>query len=1324
MIGNGNIKIENVKIDQESKTFVLNLRCNDFVMYEDVKQFAESVKESIQAADLEFNFKCNCPYEDIIRNERGRKMLWHSMLEYVKEHHIGAWAVLNVAECVFFDDEIMIGVPEGSIPVLERMRVRESLVNYIDELWGRYISVEFSGTGAPVRKGGGKIRGIKDRSEKTPLYFSEAENAGGSADRKILSAVLGGEGGEVAVDNDGAPVYDEDSFAKVNFSMEEYERAQAERRAKAAANPQAKYNSDYQKVYGGGNGGGGAPRRAGGDTYMGKGSKKKRRLTPAEGEELRKDSNGGDIIIGDEIVAPITKMNAITMDSGIVAVKGRVFGFESKQIPSGSYVAMVDVTDGTYSISARFFFDEEDMDFVSSRFKAGKHLKLYGEIQYDKYIRDVTLRVRSAVEYKPEVRMDNAEVKRVELHLHTTLSAVDAITRPPALVKRLVDWGHTAVAITDHGVVQAYPDVFNAAKKLKSDIKIIYGMECYLTDQPGEVTKEEAKNIPSWHCILLVKDTVGLKNLYKLISKSNLNYFYKRPRVPRFELEAHREGLIVGSACSEGELYHALVRGEFEEKLLEMASFYDYLEIQPVENDMYLIREGVVSSLRELKECNKKIVELADKLGKMTVATCDVHFLDPEDAIYRAVMQTGQGYRDAEQQPPLYLRTTAEMLAEFDYLGDRAYEVVVENTNKIADMIERIRPVPDGFFPPVIEGSDEKLRESSYEKAKATYGDPIPEHILARLDRELNAIIDNGYSIMYITAKELVAESARNGYTVGSRGSVGSSLAAYMSGITEVNSLPPHYRCPDCFYQEFFFKQEYEAGCDMPDKDCPNCHKPLIKDGFDIPFETFLGFEGDKVPDIDLNFAPGDQSNAHKYTEVLFGKGYVFRAGTISGLAEKTAQGYVKKYLETTGRSASETEIKRLASGFEGVKKTTGQHPGGIMVIPRDKEIYDFTPIQHPAEAVDSDTITTHFDYHFLHDNILKLDILGHDGPAILKYLEDFTGISPLDVPLGEKKVMSLFSSPDALEMDPDELKIKIEVGTLGIPEFGTSFVKQMLLDTRPTTVSELIRISGLSHGTDVWLGNAQTLIQEGKCTLSEAICCRDDIMLYLIKMGLDKKLSFTIMESVRKGKGLKPEWEEEMRKWEVPEWYIESCKMIKYMFPKAHAVAYTMLSVRIAWYKVYYPVAYYATRFTIKLDEFDAMYMIHGVDKAYMRMEDLKRGEMSAKEEAQLTVYEQLMEMYARHVEFLPIDLYESHATMFVPENGKIRPPFAALAGLGVNAAKALMEARDDGNGPYESIEDVRIRSGANKAVIEILREEGVLEGLPEDDSLTLFDF
>ena len=1146
-----------------------------------------------------------------------------------------------------------------------------------------------------------------------------------------------------------------DDAVVVDFSQAEYEK---EQEALLLADAQNRRRGDG---FFGGYSRGNAGQGPGAGFYSGKGDgkrSKRNRITPPEGTEPPKDRYGKTILIGKDFDDPVVRMIDLTADSGYVALRGRVFKYDTKKLSSGSYIALVSVTDETYSVVAKFFFQPEDLDYVDNYFKKNKYIRLYGEAALDKFSHELTVMARAITGDEHVERMDQAETKRVELHLHTLMSAVDAITRPSELMETLIRWGWNACAITDHGVVQGYSEITsiynNKYAKSNPDFKFIYGCEAYLCHQTPDMSPEEAKKLPTYHCIILVKNETGLKNLYQLITKSNLDYYHKRPRMPKFEIDAHREGLILSPACSMGELYDAILNKEPDEKLLEIGAWYDYFEIQPTGNNMYLVREGTLDSDEDIRRCNLKVVELADRLGKPVAATCDVHYLRPEDAIYRTVLQAGQGYEDYMNQPPVYLRTTQEMLDEFSYLGDRAQEIVVDNTVKIASMIEKIRPVPDGFYPPDIPGSDELLRTSAYEKARSIYGDPLPELVEKRLERELNAIIGNGYSIMYITAKELVAESARNGYQVGSRGSVGSSLAAYMAGITEVNSLPAHYRC-QCGYLEFHENEGYDCGFDMPKKNCPKCGRELIRDGYDIPFETFLGFEGDKVPDIDLNFASDDQPNAHKYTEVLFGKGKVFRAGTVSGLAEKNARGYVLKYLERSGKTASNAEIDRLAAGFEGVKKTTGQHPGGIIVIPRNKDIHDFTPVQHPADKPDSDIITTHFEFKYLHDTILKLDILGHEGPEMLKLLENYTGVDSRGVDINDENMLTIFSSPDALKMDMSKVRINMPLGTYGVPELGTNFVIKMLMETRPTRLSELVRISGLSHGTDVWSGNVQTLIQSGTCTLSEAICCRDDIMLYLIKKGLDKKMSFNIMEKVRKGKGLTPEWEAEMRAHDVPEWYIESCNKIKYMFPKAHAVAYVILSLRIAWFKVYRPEAYYAARFSLKIDDFDGVNMIHGLDKMYVRMgamnllgdggaaigddddpasggdsgegdDDDSGGELSAKDKSQAALYYLLVEFYARGLKFLPVDIYESAASAFVPTPDGIRPPIACLQGIGSAAAEGIVNearARKARGDKFISIDDFQASTGANKAVVEVLKAEGCLDGLPESNQMSLFD-
>ncbi|MBQ3848302.1 MAG: PolC-type DNA polymerase III [Clostridia bacterium] len=1097
-------------------------------------------------------------------------------------------------------------------------------------------------------------------------------------------------------------------------------------------------------------------------------------LTPPAGKEPEKDSDGNIIFKGRAFDASYNDYDSLERccDQRMqAAYYGRIFMTEIKHVKSekGEFIIVsLGVTNDKDSVSVQFFIDAADEKYTKEKLKEGDYIKVQGGVTENMYGQDRYYYIKPqniVLMPTPPQRMDDAPVKRVELHLHTHMSAQDALTVPNKLVEKAVMWDVPALAITDHGNVQAFPEVRKAlddinksrkkAGKVPSKLKIIYGMEAYITNDTPEVarSREKRKHV-SYHCILLVKNLAGLKNLYKLVSKSNLEYFYKHPNIPKFELDQFREGIIVGSACSEGELYRALTEGKSEEEIIEIAKYYDYLEIQPLGNNAYL--EGSGFSKKDIIDFNKKIVEIADKLGKMTVATCDVHFLNPEDAIFRSVMQGGLDYDEYDRQPPLFYRTTEEMLGEFEYLGDRAYEIVVENTRIVADMVEDILPIPAEKFPPKIEGSDEELKTSCYEKAHRLYGDPLPKIIEDRLASELEMIFPKGYSVMYIAARKLVLHSAEFGYQVGSRGSVGSSLVAFMSDITEVNALPAHYRCPDCKYSEFP-EGNYDCGYDLPDKICPKCGQKLKKEGFNIPFETFLGFKDkSKTPDIDLNFAAVDQARAHKYTEVLFGKEFVYRAGTVSTIKEKTALGFVKHYLESIGKSPNSVpsiERQRLALGFTGVKRTTGQHPGGIMVIPRDKEIYDFTPIQHPAEKVSSDTITTQFDYHFLHENILKLDILGHDGPEMIKMLEDFSGIKSETVPIDDPKMLSLFSSSDALGLDPSKEKIKIDYGTIGVPEFGTNFTMKMLADTKPKSISELVRISGLSHGTDVWNGNAQKLIREGTCTLSEAICCRDDIMTYLISKGLSSPDSFAVMESVRKGKGLTPDWEKNMKEHNVPDWYIRSCKKIQYMFPKAHAVAYVMLSLRVAWFKLYVPLAYYSAFFTLKINDFDAANMIHGSSPAFSaynkligdqgqkneleeeerELDEAKTGDDELSDEPaeetseqteknRLTVYRSVLEMYQRNIKFLPIDLYKSEGVKFIPEEDGIRPPFASIPGVGASAALAIVEARNTG-GDFISIDDLKTRARISKSVIESLASEGCLEGLPESNKLSLFD-
>ncbi|MBR5809515.1 MAG: PolC-type DNA polymerase III, partial [Clostridia bacterium] len=829
------------------------------------------------------------------------------------------------------------------------------------------------------------------------------------------------------------------------------------------------------------------------------------------------------------------------------------------------------------------------------------------------------------------------------------------------------------------------------------------------------------------HIILLAKNLQGVRHIYEMVSKSHLEYFFRTPRLPRSLIEEKREGLIIGSACEAGELFSAVVNGEPDEVIEKIVRFYDYLEIQPIGNNEYMKRSDDfphINTDEDLQDLNRKIVALGEKYNKPVVATCDVHFMDPEGADYRRILMHYKGFSDADNQAPLYFRTTEEMLEEFSYLGEeKAFEVVVTNTNLIADMVEPVRPIPTTKCPPVIDGAKEGIVNDSMNKAKSIYGDPLPEIVQKRLDKELYSITTYGFSVMYKIAQELVRKSLSDGYLVGSRGSVGSSFVAFLSDITEVNSLPAHYICPNCKNFELVGSDTGISGCDLPDKVCPVCGTEYKKDGHDIPFETFLGFKGDKEPDIDLNFSGEYQPTIHKYTETYFGEGYVFRAGTIGTVAEKTAFGYVKKYAEEKGISIRNAEMKRLATGCVGVKRTSGQHPGGIIVVPYTNDIHEFCPVQHPADDVKSSIITTHFDYHSIDQNLLKLDELGHDDPTVIRMLEDLTGVDAKTIPLGDKKTLSLFTSNEALNIKDGE-DIGTELGTYGIPEFGTKFVRQMLEDTKPEKFSELVRISGLSHGTDVWLGNAQELIRQGLCDLSHSICARDDIMIYLIACGVEAGHAFKIMENVRKGKGLSPDDETAMKAAGVPEWYMDSCKKIKYMFPKAHAVAYVTMAFRIAWFKVYYPEAFYIAYFSVRADDFDASIMTKGIGVARNALNELKEkknnGTISPKEENLMPILEICIEMYARGVGFIPIDLYKSEATNFVPTENGILPPLNAFPGMGDNAAKAIVEARKDGE--FRTIEEFRTRTGVTKTIIEMLVEEGCLD-IPETDQVSLFD-
>ncbi|MBQ0084279.1 MAG: PolC-type DNA polymerase III, partial [Clostridiales bacterium] len=1040
-----------------------------------------------------------------------------------------------------------------------------------------------------------------------------------------------------------------------------------------------------------------------------------------------------------------------------IAAWGEVFGCETKDIiakRSGKPMTIVkfSFSDYTNSLNATIFVDAEKKSSLDS-LKDGAFVVVNGDYAYDNWSKDFIVTVNSLASLVPYEEKDEHEgEKRIELHCHTNMSVKDAVSSAGAIIKRAYKWGHKAIAITDHGVVQAYPDAaaaVNDIRKAGGEFKVIYGIEDYFADDTlGET---DHTKLPRYHQIMLVKNLTGLKNLYKIVSDAHLNHFHKKPLSLRSVIEAHREGLIIGSACEQGELYRAVIAGKPHEELIRIASFYDYLEIQPLGNNEFMLRDAQkvvtdkktgqvkenpfakVTSVEVIKDFNRKIVEIADELGLPVVATGDVHFLTKDDCIIRKILMAGQGYDDFDLQAPLYLKTTDEMLADFDYFGERAKEFVIDNPQKIAAMIsDDVIPVPKGNYPPVIEGSDDMLRQICWDRAMNTYGyeGVIPELVTKRLEKELNGIINNGYSIMYITAQKLVAYSEEHGYLVGSRGSVGSSFVATMAGISEVNPLAPHYYCPKCKHSIFFTKGEVGSGFDLPEKNCEKCGTPYKRDGHDIPFETFLGFKGDKVPDIDLNFADEFQNEVQKYTETLFGSENVFKAGTISTVAEKTAYGFAKAYAEKKGIVLSNAELDRLAKKVEAakIKQTTGQHPAGMVVVPRDKEIYDFCPVQHPADKNESDIVSTHFAFSAIHDTILKLDELGHVIPTTYKYLEEYTGIPVSDISMSDPDVYSLFISTKALGVTPEQIDSK--TGTYCLPEFGTKFVREMLIDCQPQNFADLLQISGLSHGTDVWLGNAKDLIDNGTCTISEVIGTRDNIMVYLIHQGMEEGRAFKITETVRKGlvaKGkVSPEdWkqmEEDMRAVNVPEWYIGSCYKIKYMFPKAHAAAYVISALRVAWYKVHRPLEFYCAYFTARPEDVDVPTILKGLPavKNYLKMIKEKGKEASKKE---LDVYDNMLifnEMMERGIEVLPIDLKKSHAVKYLPENGKMRLPFGALSGVGDKAAYSLYEAAQSGD--FISKEELQTTAGVSKTLIDTLSELGVLSSLPDTNQISMF--
>ena len=1043
---------------------------------------------------------------------------------------------------------------------------------------------------------------------------------------------------------------------------------------------------------------------------------------------------GGDVVAINDVLGE---------EQNDVILKGKVVKVEFRELKSKRILLTFQMADSTNGISAKKFLDvsnqggggkfrrkntltPEEYDNLVKKLKPGVYVRVHGNIQYDNYQNDYVLMAYDMMEADGGTveREDHNPTPRVELHLHTVMSDMDALITVKQLIKTIKKWGHPAVAVTDHGVVQSFPLLQEISTDKTNNVKVIYGMEGYLFDD---------KIDQSYHIIILAKNQIGIRNLYKLVSISHLKYIYRgRPRIPRAVLSEYREGLILGSACEAGELVRSMVQKKLPyEELKKIASFYDYLEIQPLTNNGFLVREGFVADEEGLRDINRTILKLGDDLGKLTVATCDAHFMNPEDKIYREILMTGKGFKDAEFQPDLYLRTTDEMLAEFAYLGEeRAREVVITNPNKINDMIDDCRPVPkETLYFPQIAGSSEALKNMCYKKAHEIYGDPLPKIVEDRLEEEFTSILGHGFGVLYYIAHKLVKHSNDDGYLVGSRGSVGSSFVATMSDITEVNPLPPHYVCPKCQWSEFFTHGEVGGGFDLPDKVCPKCGTPLHKNGHNIPFAIFLGFDGDKVPDIDLNFSGEYHPKAHKYTEELFGKDNVFRAGTIGAVKDKTAYGYVMKWAEAKGIKVNDAYVNSLVAGCTGIKNTTGQHPGGVMVIPRDMDVHHFTPVQYPANKKDSGIITTHFDYHSIEGRLVKLDILGHDDPTVIRMLEDMTGIKATTIPFDDPATLSLFSSTKALGVTPEELGSK--VGSLGIPEFGTSFVRQMLVDTKPKTFSELVRISGFSHGTDVWLNNAQDLITSGTVPLKEAVSTRDDIMNYLIQHGIKPKTSFKVMENVRKGKGIDKlnklgqkttDYEGELKAGHIPQWFIDSCHKIGYLFPRAHAVAYVMMAFRIAWYKINQPLAYYCAFLTIRAKAFKLSAMIHGLEGQERAMKEIAaKGKSASKIEQDLySALELAKEMSLRGFSFMNVDINRSAATKFTICDGKILPPFTAIDGLGANVAEQIVSAREQA--PFSSKADLKMRGKVSQSLVDVMSQEGCLGDLPEDEQIDLF--
>ena len=1395
-----------------------------------------------------------------------------SILEELRDYNIFLYNILRQAECTFTsDDEMTLAIEENVVSEGKLEELLQILEKIFCERCGMHFKVQVE-MRTPVESKAHKNSEIRIRQEVDEILKKAALHS-----RKE--------------DLEEKPAEPKKEAARAEQKKTDTKKSEKQEKVPAApAKRQAGENAGFKR---------------------------------GEGFRSVRRSDNPDVLYGRDFEGESLAIEQIQSEMGEVTIRGQVQSLETRDIRNNKTILMMEITDFTDTIVVKLFAQTEQVPEIVKEIRTGVFLKIRGVTTIDRFDGQLSIGSIFGIKKIPDfrkVRVDTWPEKRVELHCHTKMSDMDGVSDVKDIIKRAKAWGHKAIAITDHGVVQSFPDA-NHAVSPDEDFKIIYGCEAYLVDDlqdlvvnsrnqslrdsyvvfdlettgfspvanriieigavkvaDGKITEkfstfvnpqvpipyrieeltgindnmvldaptietilpeflkfcegcvmvahnasfdmsfieencrrlglereftivdtvalarvlmpqlnrfkldtvakalkislenhhravddagctaeifekfvemleardvtaldgvnelgrssvEKIRKLPSHHAILLATNDLGRINLYRLVSCSHLKYFNRRPLIPKSEFLRHREGLLIGSACEAGELYQAVLNHRSDQEIARLVNFYDYLEIQPLGNNAFMIKSDRtdVESMEDLREINRKIVKLGEEFGKPVVATCDVHFLDPEDEVYRRIIMAGKGFGDADEQAPLYLRTTEEMLSEFAYLGsEKAEEIVITNPNKIADMCEKISPVRPDKCPPVIPDSDKTLREICYNRAHEIYGEDLPEVVVERLERELHSIISNGFAVMYIIAQKLVWKSNEDGYLVGSRGSVGSSFVATMAGITEVNPLRPHYYCPKCHYSDFDsdYVKPYagRAGCDMPDRNCPVCGEKLKKDGFDIPFETFLGFKGNKEPDIDLNFSGDYQGNAHRYTEVIFGKGQTYRAGTIGTLADKTAFGYVKNYYEERGERKRTCEINRIVQGCVGVRRTTGQHPGGIIVLPLGEEIDSFTPVQHPANDMTTDIITTHFDYHSIDHNLLKLDILGHDDPTMIRMLEDLTGVDAQTIPLDNQEVMSLFRSTEALGITPEQLG-GCPLGSLGIPEFGTDFVIQMLVDTKPQSFSDLVRISGLSHGTDVWLGNAQTLIEEGKATISTAICTRDDIMIYLIGKGLDSELSFTIMESVRKGKGLKPEWEEEMLRHDVPDWYIWSCKKIKYMFPKAHAAAYVMMAFRIAWYKIFYPLAYYAAYFSIRASAFSYELMCLGQEKLEHYLDDYKkRGDsLSKKEQDSLKDMKIVQEMYARGYEFLPLDLYQADARRFRILDGKLMPSLSTIDGLGEKAADAVMEAAQEGR--FLSKDDFRDRTKVSKTVIDLMSDLGILGDLPESNQLSLFD-